>query len=162
MRTLRKRIRSLSTSPIWRGPETPIFIAPDGTIPTGKWLNDGLKRVAAIAGIRKRTTSHVFRATAGTLIGRENPKLAMQQLGVSEGVFNRHYNKPRLEDRLHRRDILPGGEGVRQSPMEKLGTAHWRFDHGLIDKAELEQVRELTRLEVTTQTTPKPEESAYA
>lgn len=88
--------------------------------------------------------------TVSTLIGRENPKLAVQQLGLSDQVFQAHYNRPRLEDCLQRRDILPGSDGVCQSPMEGPGTAHWRFDHGLIDKAELDRVRELTRLEVTT------------
>ncbi len=46
--------------------------------------------------------------------------------------------------------------------MERLGSAYWKFEHGLIDRQELDHVRELTRLEVTTKNQSKHEESAYA
>ncbi len=78
-------------------------------------------------------------------------------------VFQRHYNRPMLEDRLARRDVLPGSDGTRQSPMEKLGAAYWKFEHGLLDKAQLEHVLELTRLAERTQKTTNREDSpSYA
>ncbi len=77
VRALRAWVRGLHASPTWRGPATPLFTGPDGRVVTNKWLNEVMKRVAAIAGVQKRVTSHVYRHTAGTLIGRENPKLAV-------------------------------------------------------------------------------------
>lgn len=72
-------------------------------------MNESLKAAAVAAGVHKPVSTHVVRKSVGTLMGRDNPKLAQLQLGISEAVFNAHYNQPLLEDRLARRDLVPGG-----------------------------------------------------
>lgn len=161
VRALRNLVEALQQSKVWRGRDTPLFLGPDGRMMTMQWLNRALKRAAATAGVRKNVTTHVFRHSTGTLIGLENPKLAMMQLGVTEKVFQRHYNKPTLKDRLTRRDVLPGSTGVAQTPMEKLGSTFWKFEHGMIDRSELDNVLELTRLAERTNKKRTSDEFAY-
>lgn len=105
---LQERFTVLRAFQLWAAPETPVFVAPGGTALTPQWANRPLGRLASAAGVANRVTTHIIRKSCGTLIGLQNPKLAQEQLGISERVFNRHYNLPTLEGRLSRRDILPG------------------------------------------------------
>ena len=134
---LRQWVDFLSQTKAWIGRETPLFAGPNGKLASSQWYNRTMKQVAAIAGIRKQISSHVIRKSAGTIMARENPKLAQEQLGVTEKIFNRHYNQPLLEDRIARRDILPGAES---SPSGRIGDAYMRFQRGQITKNELDIV----------------------
>lgn len=104
---LQNWIDSLSQSPPWIGLGTKLLVTPKGRPLTGQWINWHLRRCAAAAGITKRVSTHVIRKSVGTIMARENPKLAQLQLGITSYVFNVHYNQPLLEDRLKRRDLLP-------------------------------------------------------
>jgi site-specific recombinase XerD len=122
----------------WDGAETPLFVNPKGTRLTNKWLNDTLKAATAAAGIHKLVTTHVLRKSAGTLIGRENPKFAQLQLGISAEVFNRHYNQPMVEDRMAKRDILPGSNWKPKTPEEEAGNALLEFMRGRKSREEFD------------------------
>lgn len=125
--------------PCWNGASTLLFVNPTGKPLTGKWLNDSLKAATAAAGIGKLVTTHVIRKSAGTLIGRENPKFAQLQLGISAEVFNRHYNQPLIEDRMAKRDILPGASWQPSTPEEQAGNALLEFMRGRKSRLELEE-----------------------
>ncbi len=116
---LRRLVEALQRSPVWHGRTTPLFLGPNGRVMTLQWLNRAPKRAAATAGVRKHVTTHVFRHSPGTPIGLENPKLAMQQRGVTEEVFQRHYNKPSPQDRPTRRDVLPGLQTGQRRPQTR-------------------------------------------
>ena len=104
---LQNWIDCLSQSPPWIGLGTRLLVTPNGRPLTGQWINWQLKRCAARAGITKRVSTHVIRKSVGTIMARNNPKLAQLQLGITSYVFNTHYKQPLLEDRLKRRDLLP-------------------------------------------------------
>lgn len=83
-----------------------------------------------------------------TLIGRENPKLAQLQLGISAEIFNRHYNQPLLEDRMAKRDILPGADWTPKTPEGIAGTALLGLLSGELHKDDFEyQVKRARELE---------------
>lgn len=123
MVALSSHVELLRQSAAWHGDGTPLFCDAKGNPLSDDFANEGLKRVAIAAGIRKSVTTHAIRKAAGTLIAKHNPRLAQEQLGITERVFNRHYNQPTLQDRIDRRDILPGGEWTPTSPEEIAGAA---------------------------------------
>lgn len=132
-------IAYLEHSPHWKGRDTPLFMGPRGDVVSHQLVNRSLHELAARAGLNKNVTSHVFRKSAGTLMALVNPKLAQEQLGITENVFNRHYNQPLLEDRLAHREILPGVTTAHPSPEEGVGHAYLRFQRGDITKLQLDQ-----------------------
>jgi integrase len=130
----------------WVGPDTPLFTGPRGKVIAHQVINRNLHELAALAGLNKNVTSHVFRKSAGTIMALVNPKLAQEQLGITENVFNRHYNQPLLEDRLAHREILPGVAAARPSPEEAVGNAYLRYQRGEIGKVQLDQTVLIARL----------------
>jgi len=139
----------VSQTPHWRGRATPILIGPRGDLVTAQFINRTLKALAAMAGVRKPITSHVLRKSGGTMMARQNPKLAQEQLGVTWKIFNLHYNQPMLEDRLERRDILPGATASSQTPVERIGQAYLKFQRGLVTRAELDELVQRATIEPT-------------
>lgn len=130
----------------WNGRETPLFIGPRGQVIKHQAVNRMLHELAALAGLNKNVTSHVFRKSAGTIMALVNPKLAQEPLGITEKVFNRHYNLPLLEDRLAHREILPGVAAASPSPEEAVGNAYLRFQRGEFSKTQLDQTVLLAHL----------------
>lgn len=127
---VRRWIDYLAALPVYDGPGTALFVAPNGKPLTAQWINRTLNELALSVGIKKRVTTHVLRKSAGTIMGAKNPKLAQRQLGISEEIFNRHYNFPGLDERLARRDILPGAGVVEPAPRRpnagpEDGNARW-------------------------------------
>jgi integrase len=159
---LKQREELLRERGLWQGADTPIMVGCDGRIMTPQSVNKMLKGVAARAGIMKAVSTHRIRGSVGTHIGRSNPRLAAEQLGISSEVFEKHYNKPNLEDRLARRDILPGGRAPR-TPEELVGQAWLDKTRGKISEAEfretLERAEKLRAL--PTAKRPVPETSPY-
>ncbi len=153
---LRRWVDYLHQSPAWIGRETPLFAGPNGQLASSQWYNRTMKQVAVLAGVRKQISSHVIRKSAGTLMARENPKLAQEQLGVTEKIFNRHYNQPLLEDRIARRDILPGAES---SPTGRIGDAYMRFQRGQITQSELDVAVAQARVQAVEPTKQTPDVS---
>lgn len=145
---LRQRVASLRAKAYWRGDETPILASSTtrkGRLPgrplTPQALNRMLKKSAAMAGIRKRTTSHVLRKSVGTHIAKHNPRFAQDQLGITAKIFEAHYNQPTLEDRLERRDILPGAVTASpRTPDEMVGQAWLNYSQGRMSRADFEAV----------------------
>lgn len=146
---LRRWVDFLSQTGAWIGRETPLFAGPEGALASNQWYNRTMKQVAACAGVKKKISSHVIRKSAGTLMARENPKLAQEQLGITEKIFNRHYNQPLLEDRIARRDILPGAAA---SPTGRIGDAYMRFQRGQITQLELDQAVAQARVQAVEPT----------
>jgi site-specific recombinase XerD len=118
----------------WRGRETPLFISPRGKVMHHQAVNRFLRQLAALATLNKPVTSHVFRKSAGTIMALVNPKLAQEQLGITEKVFNAHYNQPLLEDRMAHREILPSVASAQPGPEEAIGHAYLRYQRGDIGK----------------------------
>lgn len=147
----------LSSAPSWNGPETPVFVGPSGNPVASQWINRKLKQAAARAGIRKPISTHVIRKSVGTLMGRENPKLAQLQLGITAKVFNAHYNQPLLEDRLAKRNILPGSGWKPRTPEEIAGSAALAFESGRLSREEYERQIGLARSMKST-----PETGTYS
>lgn len=136
---LRSRVETLRKKPYWRGDETPILAAKAGQPLAPQAINRMLKDCAAMAGIRKRITSHVLRKSVGTYIAKHNPRFAQDQLGITAKVFEAHYNQPTLEDRLERRDILPGAvTDAPRSPDELVGQAWLKYSQGRMSRADFE------------------------
>lgn len=158
---LRRWVDYLRTTPLWRGSETPVFIAPAGVV-TSQWINRTLKRLARLAGIQKPITTHVIRKSVGTLIARENPKLAQEQLGISWDVFNKHYNQPLLEDRIARRDILPGYHWEPSTPEETIAKAYLEHVQGRLSQESLEASVEDARKQMSLPTTRWAGMTGYA
>lgn len=159
---LKKWCDQLRTMPFWQEGETLLFVNPKGRRLTNKWLNETLLAACAAAGIQKRVTTHVLRKSAGTLIGRENPKFAQLQLGISAEVFNRHYNQPMLEDRLANRRILPGGNWKPTTPEEEAGHALLEFMRGRVSRPEFEAHVARARALQAQPNVPKETEPGYA
>ncbi|HEX9816787.1 MAG TPA: tyrosine-type recombinase/integrase [Candidatus Thermoplasmatota archaeon] len=135
---LKKWCDHLATQANYKGDETPVFAGPDGTPLSVQWLNKSLQGVAGIAGITKKVSTHMLRKSVGTLIGRENPKFAQLQLGISQDVYNLHYNQPLLEDRMAKRDILPGSKWKPTTPEEVAGAALLDLMSGKTSRDEFE------------------------
>lgn len=62
------------------------------------------------SGIKKKVTTHVPRKGAGTHMAKENPRLAREQLGITQKVFEKHYNQPTVGDRIEHRDLVLGAQ----------------------------------------------------
>lgn len=159
---LRKWVDHLRTLTIWQGADTPLFIGPDGVALTHHFVNPALKSTAALAGIRKKVTSHVLRKSVGTLIANQNPKMAMQQLGISQRVFERHYNLPLLKDRLERRDLLPGPRWNPRTPEQLLAAAHADLIAGRIGKAQYDAILAQAEAQKRLPSPRTPEPSYFA
>lgn len=134
-------------SGVWDGPQTPVFVGPTGDPVSGQWVNRVLKKVAVFAGVRKEVTTHVIRKSVGTHIGKENPKLAKEQLGITDEVYERHYNQPTVEDRKQRRDLLPSADERPSTPEEKIGRAYKAYQNGEISHEEFLERAEQARTE---------------
>jgi hypothetical protein len=48
--------------------------------------------------------------------------LAREQLGITDKVFQKHYNQPALEDRLQHHDLLMGDEETPPQQQACIGT----------------------------------------
>lgn len=155
---LRQWIEYLQDQPAWRGRETPLLTGPNGKLASYHFYDHSMKQVAALAGIRKAVSSHILRKSAGTLIARQNPKLAQEQLGITAKIFDRHYNQPMLEDRVARRDILPGAAAA-VTPKERIADAYVRFQRGQMTQEELDQVVAQARIQETEPKTPSMDTS---
>lgn len=151
----------LQTTRLWKGDATRLFTDKVGVPFKDDFINDALRRAAAAAGITKHVSSHVMRKSVGTIIGKKNPKYAALQLGISDKIFNAHYNMPSVEDRLDQREILPG---FRRSstPEELAGRALLAFKEGKITgqqfEAELEKAQRMT----ASPAQRSPESQGYA
>ncbi|HLF16104.1 MAG TPA: tyrosine-type recombinase/integrase [Candidatus Thermoplasmatota archaeon] len=135
----------------WSGPETPIMQAERGIL-TYQSLLKALKDLAALAGLKKPVTTHVLRKSTGTHMARKDRKLAREQLGITQKIFDLHYDQPRLKDRLEQRDIIPGASATYATMEVKMGQLTRQFREGKISEEEWK--RELTRLELQDATRP--------
>ncbi|HEX2066744.1 MAG TPA: tyrosine-type recombinase/integrase, partial [Candidatus Thermoplasmatota archaeon] len=150
----------LERDPHWRGRESPLFMGPrQGRLVSKQFINRALHDLARLAGTGKPVTTHVIRKSVGTLMALVNPKLAQEQLGITEKVFHRHYNQPLLEDRLAHREVLPGVV-ERRTPEAVLGSAYLRFLRGEVTQARLDEVTLRVRLAVVDPH-QKPLDAAY-
>jgi site-specific recombinase XerD len=135
----------------WKGPETPVMTAERGIF-TYQSLLKSLKDLAALARIRKRVATHVIRKSTGTHMARKDPKLAREQLGITQEVFDRHYDQPRLQDRLDQRDIIPGATTSYATMESRIGQLTMQMRQGKISQQEWE--REVHRLELQEAVAP--------
>jgi hypothetical protein len=72
-------------------------------------------------------------------------------------IFNRHYNQPLLEDRLAKRDILPGANWKPSTPKEIAGRALLDFSNGRLAREEFEQkVQAAQKLDAVPKTGTDP------
>lgn len=123
----------------WEGDDkTPIMVGPRGTVISYQTINDALHDLAELAGLQKRVTTHVPRKSVGTHMARENPRLAREQLGITAKVFEKHYNQPTIDDRLARRDLLPGAAASAKSPAERIGVLFIDLKRGKISQQEFD------------------------
>ncbi len=122
----------------WQGEDkTPLLMGPRGAVVTYKTVNEGLHKLAELAGLRKRVTTHVPRKSVGTHMARDNPRLAREQLGITAKIFEKHYNQPTIDDRMARRDLLPG-VNVSKSPAERIGSLYIDLKRGKISQQEFD------------------------
>ncbi|HUR24993.1 MAG TPA: tyrosine-type recombinase/integrase [Candidatus Thermoplasmatota archaeon] len=145
----------------WKGEKTPIMTASRGVVTYGL-VNPALHDLATLAGIRKNVTTHVTRKSVGTHMGKENPRLAREQLGITDKVFQRHYNQPTVKDRIDRRDLLIGAEGSAKTAEARIGALFLQMRKGVISQQEFD--REVSRglLSEATKPQPKSDDSSYA
>lgn len=130
--------RFLETQPVWRGcDQTPLIPGTSGLPLTGAALNRMLKGAAALAGLDQEIWNHLLRKSVGTHIAKINPRLAADQLGITSKVLEAHYNMPTVEDRIERRDIIPGSNWRPTSPEELVGRAFLERARGASSKEEL-------------------------
>lgn len=120
---------------------------------TDQNINRSLKMLAALAEVRKHVTTHIIRKSSGTLMARENPRLAREQLGVTEKVFEKHYNQPTIKDRMTRRDIVPGATARSRSVEERIGALYLDLAKGKISQVEFD--REFTRCKLDGSVAPE-------
>lgn len=136
---LRWHERFLRRTQHWRGPETPLLLGPRGEIPSYRWLESTLKELAALAGVQKDVTTHLFRKSVGTHIAKENPRLAREQLGITQKVFERHYNQPSVQDRIERRDLLMGSDPAESSELQaRVGALYLLLRDGKVSQQEFD------------------------
>lgn len=69
----------------------------------------------------------------GTLIARETPKYAWEQLGITAKIFEAHYHQPSLQDRMDQRDLLLGN---LRTPDEAEGGVPAPATHGIPESVE--------------------------
>lgn len=136
---LRERRAYCMTRPWWRGEETPIAAGRRGDPVCLQTVNNKLKKAAVRAGITDPLTSHVVRKSAGTLMARQNPRYAREQLGITAKVFEKHYNQPTIEDRLERRDLVPT---VAEGPDAAIGRAFMDLQAQRINQAQFQDIVE--------------------
>lgn len=122
-----------------RGDATPILTVAVGGLQSDQNLNRILHDLAAKAGLLKPVTSHVLRKSTGTLMASENPRLAREQLGITEKVFEKHYNQPNILDRLARRDIIPGATRRSRTLEEHVGALYLDMHNGRISQSEFDR-----------------------
>ena len=158
---LRQWRRILMDHRHWDGPATPIMRCERGVI-TYQTVNQALKDLAELAGIKKRVTTHVLRKSVGTHMGKQNPRLAREQLGITAKVFDLHYNQPTVQDRVERRDLLIGATASSKNAEERIGSLFLRLRRGDISQQEFD--REVNRglLAEATQARPKGFDPAVA
>lgn len=138
---LRRRIDYLKRTDNWRGDETPILMGKGGRPLTPQAINRMLADCATMAGIRKKVTTHMLRKSVGTHIAKQNPRFAQDQLGITAKIFEAHYNQPTLDDRLERRDILPGAvTAAPRTPDEMVGQAWLKYSQGRMSREDFETV----------------------
>jgi hypothetical protein len=135
----------------WNDAQTPLMMAEQGIL-TYQALLRAIKDLAAMAHIKKRVTTHVLRKSTGTHMARRDPKLAREQLGITQEVFERHYDQPRLQDRLDQRDIIPGAQSSHAGVEARMGQLTLQLRQGRISPEEWE--REISRLELQDATRP--------
>jgi site-specific recombinase XerD len=145
----------------WTGTEACVFMRDTEKPLTTQGVNRMLSDVAAFAGIRKNVTTHLFRKSVGTIMGRENPKLAREQLGITDRVFSRHYFWPTLDDRLPRRDILPGVHWRPTTAEGMAAQAALEYDRGKMTEEQFRHVIAATRTRKLTPGVAVPETSPY-
>ena len=138
---LRERRAYCMTRPWWRGENTPILAGRTGNPLTNQAVNQMLKRAGVRAGFTSRLTTHGIRKSAGTIMARQNPRYAREQLGITPKVFEAHYNQPTVEDRLERRDLVPA-VGAQAGPDELIGRAYLDLQAQRITNAQFQDVLE--------------------
>jgi site-specific recombinase XerD len=126
----------------WKGENTPIMTAERGVISYAT-VNEALKDLAELAGLKKKVTTHVLRKSVGNHMGKQNPRLAREQLGITEKVFQAHYNQPTVADRVERRDLLIGAAVTSKNNEERIGALFLRLRRGDISQQEFD--REVNR-----------------
>lgn len=162
LRRLREQREFLIKGKTWLGEDqTPIMMGPRGAVVTYKTVNEALHKLAELAHLRKRVTTHVPRKSVGTHMAKENPRLAREQLGITQKVFEKHYNQPSLEDRMDRRDLLPGASAATKSPAERIGALYLDLTHGKISQQEFDQELSRGLLAEATRPKPKDQDAAY-
>ena len=77
--------------------------------------------------------TRVIRKSVRTIIAKQNPRFARDQLGISNRVFEEHYNQPTIEDRLERGEILPGYGWYPSRTMRRRATFGSRFPSGVAE-----------------------------
>lgn len=95
-----------------------------------------LKDLAALAGITKNVTTHILGKSTGTHRARHDPKLAREQLGITQKTFDLHYSQPRLQDRQESRDIIPASTPSYASVEALIGAFTIQLKRGQISQAE--------------------------
>ncbi|MFA5944346.1 MAG: tyrosine-type recombinase/integrase [Candidatus Thermoplasmatota archaeon] len=162
LRRLQDQRKFLIKHKSWLGEDkTPIMMGPRGKVVTYQTMNDSLHRLAALAHIRKNVTTHVPRKSVGTHMAKENPRLAREQLGITQKVFEKHYNQPTLEDRMDRRDLLPGASATIKSPAERIGALYLDLAKGKISQQEFDQELGRGLLADATKPKAKDQDAAY-
>lgn len=138
---LRRRVDYLRKTDHWRGDQTPILMGKAGKPLAPQAINRMLADCATMAGIRKKVTTHMLRKSVGTHIAKQNPRFAQDQLGITAKIFEAHYNQPTLDDRLERRDILPGAvTAAPRTPDEMVGQAWLKYSQGRMSRGDFETV----------------------
>lgn len=156
---LRERRAYCMTRPWWKGEQTPIVAGHSGRPLTLKTINDRLKRAATRAGFLDSVTSHVIRKSSGTIMARQNPRYAREQLGITAKVFEKHYNQPTIEDRLERRDLVPT---VAEGPDAVIGRAFMDLQAQRITQAQFQDVLErANRMRIAPQPVRSDENKGY-
>lgn len=156
---LRERRAYCMSRPWWRGAATPILAGNRGVPLATETINRQLKRAAVRAGFMDRVTTHVIRKSSGTIMARQNPRYAREQLGITAKVFEKHYNQPTIEDRLERRDLVPT---VAEGPDALIGRAFMDLQAQRITTAQFQDVLErANRMRIAPQPLHGEENKGY-
>lgn len=115
-RVLREWAEHLQVLPFWAGPETRVFVDPNGTPLSCRFINQALARCGRAAGLGRALTSHTIRKSVGTFIARTNPKFGALQLGITDRIFNKHYNQPTPQDLDYAARLLPDLDDEPRGP----------------------------------------------
>jgi integrase len=150
---LKRHEAFLRTTPQWKGVDTPLLVGPRGKMVTYNTMRCALHALAAASGIQKNVTTHLFRKSVGTHMGKENPRLAREQLGITAKVFDRHYNQPTVKDRIERRDLLMGSQQRTVGEETRIGALFLQLRRGVVTQQEFE--REVNRSLLSGAPTPR-------